>query len=394
MMEKEKLQQAVGLLKELGLDAWLVVERESEISSDPIMDYIIGSGFTWLSFFLVLGNGQKIAIVGNLDIEKTERLGLFDRMIAYRESPQAALLDTLNQYDPQTIAIDYSLDSPVADGLSHGCFLQLQTLLNGSDFGRRLVSAEPLIVRLRGRKSAEEIRRMRRAIDITLEIYDQVTRHVKPGMTELQVAGMIAAWRDEYGVPPSWDAGHNPSVFTGPQKTGAHSGPTDRILEPGHIFNIDSGVMVDRYCSDLQRTWYILKEGESRAPDRVQHGLDTIVESIRLAAQAMRPGVLGVDIDRIARDYIVSRGYDEFPHALGHQVGRSAHDGGALLGPAWERYGRLPFIPLEAGQVFTIEPRLYLPDHGVATIEEMVLVKEDGVEFLSAPQRELYLINR
>lgn len=394
MMEKEKLQQAVGLLKELGLDAWLVVERESEISSDPIMDYIIGSGFTWLSFFLVLGNGQKIAIVGNLDIEKTERLGLFDRVIAYRESPQAALLDTLNQYDPQTIAIDYSLDSPVADGLSHGCFLQLQTLLNGSDFGKRLVSAEPLIVRLRGRKSAEEIRRMRRAIDITLEIYDQVTRHVKPGMTELQVAGMIAAWRDEYGVPPSWDAGHNPSVFTGPQKTGAHSGPTDRILESGHIFNIDSGVMVDRYCSDLQRTWYILKEGENRAPDRVQHGLETIVESIRLAAQAMRPGVLGVDIDRIARDYIVSRGYDEFPHALGHQVGRSAHDGGALLGPAWERYGRLPFIPLEAGQVFTIEPRLYLPDHGVATIEEMVLVKEDGVEFLSAPQRELYLINR
>ncbi len=391
-MEKEKLHQAVELLNELDIDAWMIVERESEISSDPIMHYVIGTGFTWLSFFLVLRGGRKIAVVGNLDIEKTERLGLFDQVIPYRESPKEVLLEQLKLHDPKSIAIDYSLDSPVADGLSHGCFLQLQTLLAGTEYADRLVSAEPVIVRLRGRKSVEEIRRMRRAIDITIEIYDQVTRNVKAGMTELQVAKMIAAWREQYGVPPSWDAEHNPSVFTGPQKTGAHSGPTDRILERGHVFNIDSGVMVDRYCSDLQRTWYILKEGEHEAPMEVQRGFDTIVESIRLAADAIRPGRLGVDIDRIARDYIVSQGYDEYPHALGHQVGRSAHDGGALLGPAWDRYGRLPFIPLEAGQVFTIEPRLYLENHGVATIEEMVLIHEEGVEFLSSPQHSLFLI--
>lgn len=392
-MEKEKLHQAVELLNELDIDAWMIVERESEISSDPIMHYVIGTGFTWLSFFLVLRGGRKIAVVGNLDIEKTERLGLFDQVIPYRESPKEVLLEQLKLHDPKSIAIDYSLDSPVADGLSHGCFLQLQTLLAGTEYADRLVSAEPVIVRLRGRKSVEEIRRMRRAIDITIEIYDKVTRNVKAGMTELQVAKMIAAWREQYGVPPSWDAEHNPSVFTGPQKTGAHSGPTDRILERGHVFNIDSGVMVDRYCSDLQRTWYILKEGEHEAPMEVQRGFDTIVESIRLAADAIRPGRLGVDIDRIARDYIVSQGYDEYPHALGHQVGRSAHDGGALLGPAWDRYGRLPFIPLEAGQVFTIEPRLYLENHGVATIEEMVLIHEEGVEFLSSPQHSLFLIN-
>lgn len=393
-MEKEKLHQAVGLLNELDLDAWMIIERESEIHTDPIMGYLVGTGFTWLSFFLVLRGGRKIAVVGNLDIEKTERLGLFDQVLSYRESPKEILLDLLKTHDPKTIAIDYSLDSPVADGLSHGCFLQLQKLLEGTPYTERLVSAEPIIVRLRGRKSPEEIRRIRRAIEITLEIYDRVTEETKPGMTEKDVAAMIAAWRGQYGVPPSWDEGHNPSVFTGPQKTGAHSGPTDRVLEPGHVFNIDSGVMVERYCSDLQRTWYILRKGERQAPAEVLHGFDTIVESIRLAAAAIRPGVLGVDIDRIAREYIVSRGYEEYPHALGHQVGRSAHDGGALLGPAWERYGRLPFIPLEAGQVFTIEPRLYLKDHGVATIEEMVLIHQEGVEFLSPPQRELFLVNR
>lgn len=391
-MEKEKLQQAGEILNELGMDAWLVVERESGISSDPIMEYIIGSGFTWLSFFLVFRTGHKVALVGNLDIEKTERLGLFDEVIAYRESPKKELLEVLSGHDPQTIAINYSLDSPVADGLSHGCFLQLQALLADSPFSQRLISAEPLIVRLRGRKSAEEIRRIRQAIDITLDIYSQLTLNVRPGMSEKDVARLIKDMREQKGVPPSWDEEHNPSVFTGPQKTGAHSGPTDRILERGHVFNIDSGVMVDRYCSDLQRTWYILREGEKSAPQSVVHGFETIVESIRLAAQAMRPGVLGVDIDRLAREYIVSRGYEEYPHALGHQVGRSAHDGGALLGPSWERYGQLPFIPLEAGQVFTIEPRLYLKDHGVVTIEEMVLIQNDGVVFLSSPQEALYLI--
>ncbi|MCP5053479.1 MAG: M24 family metallopeptidase, partial [bacterium] len=120
-------------------------------------------------------------------------------------------------------------------------------------------------------------------------------------------------------------------------------------------------------------------------------GFNTIIESIRLAFDALKPGVKGNDIDKIARGYIVSQGYKEYPHALGHQVGRVAHDGGALLAPDWERYGNLPFIPLEEGQVFTIEPRLYL-DNGVVTVEEMVVITKDGAKWLSDPQQEIYLI--
>jgi Xaa-Pro aminopeptidase len=106
----------------------------------------------------------------------------------------------------------------------------------------------------------------------------------------------------------------------------------------------------------------------------------------------LKPGVRGLDIDRIARSHIVSRGYEEYPHALGHQVGRYAHDGGALLAPDWERYGNLPFVPLEKDQVFTIEPRIYIKDFGVATVEEIVVITADGAEYLSQPQQELYLV--
>jgi Xaa-Pro aminopeptidase len=102
----------------------------------------------------------------------------------------------------------------------------------------------------------------------------------------------------------------------------------------------------------------------------------------------LKPGKLGWEIDNVARTYITDNGYDEYPHGLGHQVGRVAHDGGAMLGPKWERYGNIPYIPVEVGNVFTIEPRLTIDGYGIATMEEIVWVTEDGCEFMSTPQTE------
>jgi len=90
---------------------------------------------------------------------------------------------------------------------------------------------------------------------------------------------------------------------------------------------------------------------------------------------------------------VTDAGYEEYPHALGHQVGRSPHDGTALLGPAWEKYDHKPFQRLEAGMVFTIEPRLTVAGKGIVTIEEMVVVTETGADWLSTPQLDLKLIS-
>jgi Xaa-Pro aminopeptidase len=115
------------------------------------------------------------------------------------------------------------------------------------------------------------------------------------------------------------------------------------------------------------------------------------VKAIEAARKAIRPGVPGQSVDAVARTLITGAGYLEFPHALGHQVGRYAHDGTAILGPAWEKYARRPFVPIEAGMVFTIEPRLTVPGYGIATVEEMVVVTPTGAEFLSGPQTDLIL---
>jgi Xaa-Pro aminopeptidase len=194
------------------------------------------------------------------------------------------------------------------------------------------------------------------------------------------------------GVKYAWDPNSCPAVFTGPETAGAHYQPTDRVVERGHILNMDFGLKYNDYCSDLQRTFYILKEGETKAPPDVQRGFDTIVNSIELARKQMRPGIEGIEIDKTARTFITQSGYPEYPHGLGHQVGRFAHDGTALLGPAWEKYAQKPFQKLEKGMVFTIEPRLPVEGRGIATVEEMVIITETGADFLSTPQKELTLI--
>lgn len=393
-MEKEKIAQAIAILNEKDTDAdcWMVIDKESGVMSDPMMEFVLGMGITWLSFFIFFKTGEKYAVVGNLDVEKIVRTGMFDDVSSYKGTPKDDLLRILEKHDPKKIAINFSQDSAMADGLTYGKYLKLTEFLKDTPFKDRLVSGETIVSKLRGRKSDEEIRRLQKAVDITLEIYDEVTKNVKPGMTEKEVAAFIIEERNKKGLESAWEEDHCPAVFTGPQETGAHSGPTDKILEKGHVFNLDFGVKYELYCADLQRTWYILKDGETEPPQEVVKGLETIRDSIQMSFDAIKPGVNGFDIDKIARDHIVSQGYKEYPHALGHQVGRSGHDGGGLLAPDWERYGKLPFTPLEEGQIYTIEPRLYIPQ-GVVTIEEMIVVTKDGAKWLSPPQKEIYIIS-
>ncbi|NQT26523.1 aminopeptidase P family protein [candidate division KSB1 bacterium] len=359
---------------------------------DPVLDLILGTHCTWQSALILTRKGRKIAIVGSLDAQNVKDHAGYE-IRSYVNSIKPELLGVLEEENPAKIAVNQSVNDVMADGLTHGMFQILLEHLEGTPFTDRLISSESIVAALRGRKSPEEIERIKDAITETLDIYDQVTHFVKAGMTEKDVADFINKLMDGKGLEPGWDPTHCPAVFTGPDSAGAHAGPTGRQIEPGHIMNIDFGVKKADYVSDLQRTWYFMREGENGAPEPVQRGFDTIHTAIRKAAKALKPGVQGWEVDAVARSYIVEAGYEEYPHGLGHQVGRKAHDGAALLGPKWDRYKEQPMMTIEKGQVFTLEPRLTVEGHGIATIEEIVEVTEEGCQFLSEPQEQLYLIN-
>jgi Xaa-Pro aminopeptidase len=392
MLIREKVEQAIEILREYSIDCWITFVRESSMVRDPMLAFLSESDLTWHSAFIITRNSGTYAIVGEMERKSIEDLGVYERIQGYVEGVRESFLQTLRELNPSTIALNYSKDSEIADGLTHGMFLTLHELVSELGFEERIVSSEKIVSSLRARKTESEINRMQKAIDQTLEIFAIVSKFIRPGQSEREIAEFMKREVADRRLELAWDESHCPAVFTGPDTAGAHYHPTERKVEKGHVLNMDFGVKVDGYCSDLQRTFYVLESGEETAPEEVQHGFQTIVTAVDSALQALRPGVEGREVDAVARRYLVSQGYAEYPHGLGHQVGQFAHDGTAMLGPAWEKYASKPFELIEAGMVFTLEPRLTVPSRGVVTIEEMAIVRADQAEFLSEPQKELCLV--
>jgi Xaa-Pro aminopeptidase len=389
---KEKINQAVGILQEMEIDLWLTFVRETSAGGDPVLPLVYGeAGLTWQSALILTQEGERIAIVGHFEAEAARSVGAYSQIIAYHESLRPHLLEVLEHLDPQQIAINYSTNDVYADGLSHGLYRVLQGYLEGTPFIKRLISAERIIAALRGRKTPTEVNYIRNAIQTTERIYQQTFDFVEVGMTERQISDYMHGLLDDYGVQAAWHYEGCPIVNAGPNSPIGHVAPGELEVARGHLLHFDFGVKQDGYCSDIQRMVYFLAAGEDRAPEPVQGAFKTVVRAIQEAMKVMRPGVLGKEVDAVARSTVVEAGYPEYMHATGHHLGREAHDGAGLLGPEWERYGNTPNLPLEAGHVYTVELGVMVPEYGYVGLEEDVLVTETGVEYLSVPQTTLIL---
>ena len=388
---QEKVQQAVSILKEKNIDLWLTFVRETSAVQDPVLPLIYGATLTWPSALLITRTGETIAILGNLEAETARLSGAYQEVVGYDRSIQPELLRILQRLNPGQIAVNTSLNDPTADGLTHGMYQQLKDYLAPTPFLERLTSAETVIAALRGRKTPTEIARIRKAVQTTEKIYRQTFETLQPGMTEKQFSQFMHAQVIKMGVTEAWDYEDCPAVNSGPESQVGHAGPTEILLERGHLLHFDFGVKQDEYCSDIQRMVYLLRPGETKAPDPVQHAFQTVVHAIQSAIEAMRPGMLGSEIDYIARRVVTHAGYPEYMYGTGHGLGRAAHDGGGILGPHWEKYGNLPDQKLEPGQVYTVEPGVAVPGYGYVGLEEDVLVTETGAELMSAGQKELIL---
>jgi len=102
--------------------------------------------------------------------------------------------------------------------------------------------------------------------------------------------------------------------------------------------------------------------------------------------------VRGWEVDKVGRDIFAAAGFEEWPYALGHQIGRIEHDGGTLLAPKWERYGSRPDGIVEKDEVYALEIGTVVEGYGWVSLEENLIVTEHGSEFIGEPQRELMLI--
>ncbi len=390
---QEKIALAIQVLEQENIDMWIIAGQESATNSEPVLAVMTDGEFIGCTALIFNRDGTSAAICTPLDANGYIHHGVFDEVIAFPLSFVQSVADYISKKQPQTIALNYSLNNPASDGLTVGMHKQLQQAFEEAGFTGEVVSAQPIVNVVRGVKLEAEITRIRKACEAAQEIFEAAVSFIKAGMNCQDVYKFFQDEVAARGYAYSWPKSCNPGVFSGLGCPSGHMGAPDFPIKAGDLVNIDFGVIVDGYGCDLQRMYYVLKAGETEAPQKVKEAFYVVRDAIALAAAALKPGTLGIDVDAVARQYVISKGYSDWNASLGHQLGRVAHDGGPLLGPARPRYDRDDLIrsPLLAGFVFTLEPGIETP-WGRIGIEENVVIRQDKAEFIIPPQQELYLV--
>lgn len=387
---REKHAQLDALLPSLPADAWIVFCREG---SDQSTFLFTGEAMVGLSAFVFTRRGDKVAVVADYDRSAIEAPGVFGDVIAYgREGLSQHLRAVVQRLAPASFALNQHLDDYLLDGLSVGLLRKLEQVLGDDTIGARAVSSAPVLEPLRARKTPEELRRITRAVELTQQLHDEAGRFMRSGMTERDVAEFIKRRQRELGVTHSFSDGA--AVMTGRAGLG-HRTAGDAPLTPGDTVVIDMGVYVEGYSSDVMHTYYLLDQGEESPPQAVQHRFEAAMAAVRRSVEAMRPGVRGHEVDAVARATLEEYGVPVYSHALGHQIGRTVHDGGTTLAPLGDRYGERGLGALVEGEVYTVEPVV----HGVTDVdghpigpEQDVVITADGARYLSTPQASLTLV--
>jgi len=255
----------------------------------------------------------------------------------------------------------------------HMRVLELQLLQRYAP-GLQVAHAEPALSALRSVKDAAEIAAMERAIAVAEKALKRIASRIKIGLTERQIAAMLT---QELLASGADSIAFGPIVCGGPNSASPHAAPGDRAIRPGDLLVVDWGVYVDGYPSDLTRTFAV---GE--IDDELRHIYDVVLAANEAARAAVRPGVTGQQVDRAARDVIEDAGYGEyFIHRTGHGLGLEVHEP-PDMSPVND-------APIVAGNVFTIEPGIYLPGRGGVRIEDNVVATADGGRTMTSYPREL-----
>ena len=224
-----------------------------------------------------------------------------------------------------------------------------------------------LIDKLAAVKDKGEINKIQKAVKLTEDIFEHhIAPQVKPGITEKDLASEITKWGAKYGAEK--DA-FDIIVASGPRSSLPHGWASLKKIEAGDIVQFDFGYVVDGYPSDFSRV--VFTEEPTTEQKRIY---DIVLTAQSMAIKAASPGMRCDDLDKIARDYIKSHGYD-IPHALGHGLGILIHTA--------PRIGQEEQEELKPGHVITIEPGIYIPGWGGIRLEDVIVITETGCRNLT-----------
>ena len=230
---------------------------------------------------------------------------------------------------------------------------------------------------LRRVKDAEELRCIERACEMTCEAFEYICTYIRPGMTERQIQLELDHKMLSLG---SEKLAFNTIVASGENGSLPHAVPGDRVVQAGDMVTMDFGARYHGYDADMTRTVAVGQPGEE-----MRRIYEIVLKAQETAQAAIKPGMTGCELDKIARDIIAEAGYGEcFGHSLGHGVGIDIHEE--------PRVSSRSNDVLEPGHIITIEPGIYVPGLGGVRIENTCVVTEDGGRPLCSASKELRVL--
>lgn len=386
---REKVSQVAILLEEAGIDMLLLLTREG---TDKAVPLLVGTPAVHLGAMLFRKTGTHTILTSKSDEGNFKETGVFSEVLVYGEDLAEPLKELLHSENPGRVGMNFSEGDHLCDGLTRGLFMWFENLMGSAWIDDHVVSSEDVLKNLRGIKTEAEILRIAKAVEITCDIYDEVFTRVKCGMSERQIGALFSEGMKSRGVTNGNDGGTEPPMVLIVRAGMAHRGPGDTKTVPGDIVVMDASVRYQGYCSDIARSMYFLKPGETRAPEEVLHAFETVIRAIDASMAALKPGTCGWEVDAAGRGAIEAGGYPTVKHSVGHQVGMECHDGGTRLGP--RKPGKTDVLrPVRVGEVYAVEPTvLQGRDKPSFIVEENVVVTESGVRVLSRRQKDLVLI--
>ncbi len=257
--------------------------------------------------------------------------------------------------------------------LSVSMFENLKKLFPSASF----VSKRSVIETIAAVKEESEIEAMKQAAAITDKVFKKVLLALKPGVRELDIAAEISYWHQRMGA--DGDAFES-IVASGPRGALPHGRATEKKIRPGEFVTLDFGCKYKGYNSDLTRTVVVGKPTE-----RGRRIYRIVLEAQCKAIEATRPGIPARNLDRVARNHIRQNGFGKyFSHSLGHGLGIEIHEPLRLSVKSKD--------VLNVGNVFTIEPGIYVKGFGGVRIEDDVVVRDSGCEVITKSPKELIIV--
>ncbi|MFD3261535.1 M24 family metallopeptidase [Paenibacillus lentus] len=354
---------------------WTILEQKMRevgiqtlIITDPkhvyyLTGYLSNPHERFLGVVFSMGK-QPFLLVPELDEENARAAADITEIVTHR--------DTDNPYEILKNNLKSSVGT-IGFEKEHMSVARFETLQESLSFARYL-DVGPWLRQLRNRKSKEEIKKIRHAAALIEQVLKDTLPHVKAGVRENELVAEIEFLIRKVGADgPAFDT----MVLSGKKTALPHGVPGNQTISNGDLLMFDIGLYANGYASDITRTFAV---GHLAEP--LQQIYHTVRAANEAAIRAIKPGVTYASIDKAARDVITAAGYGPyFIHRLGHGLGIDVHEFPSVHGENE--------LLLEEGNVFTVEPGIYVPGLGGVRIEDDVAVTATGVDVLTTLPKEL-----